>query len=245
MSEKKGCLTARSHAYLFGIIAKEVIDTYGEKGVKAVTQGVITYGEQRGRRMAQRTVADGLELSVLNYVAYGEWAAEPGEMDFSIPTKNPDVQFYVKKCPWYDIWQENHFLEKYGYLYCKYVDIAIAKGYNPDIQFDILTNRGLGDEVCDMRIRDAYASEKDEAELSARIKKLGNKVKMPWDYHCAHLYKAMWEAVVSNFGDNGQETMQKALLEFEAVYGKEAGDVMLKLMNIDYNVMPAYAGING
>jgi hypothetical protein len=244
MNKKKG-VTARSHAYLFGVIAKEVIDTYGEQGIQTIAEGVVKYGRQRGRRMAQRTAVDGLEFSALNYIAYGEWSAEPGEMDFSIPAKNPDVQFWIKKCPWYDVWKENGLLDKYGYLYCKYVDVAIAQGYNPALQFDVLTNRSAGDEVCDMRIRSANATEKDDVELATRIKTLSSKAKMPWDYHCAHLYKTLWEVVVSRFGIAGQRSMQKALQTFEAACGQEASSAILKLMEIDYNVMPPYAGING
>lgn len=244
MSEEKE-LTARSHAYLFGVIAKEVIDAYGEQGVEAIAKGVNIYGRQRGKRMAQRTLADGLEPSALNYVAYGEWSAKPGEMDFSIPAKNPDVQFWIKKCPWHDVWQENDFMEKYGYLYCKYVDIALAQGYNPALQFDILSNRGQGDEVCDMRLRGANATEQNEAELAARMEKLGSKAKMPWVYHCAHLYKTMWEVIVASFGYAGLELMQKALYAFGASNGQEAAESILKLMEIDYNAIPSYAGING
>ena len=244
MSEKQA-LTARSHAYLFGVIAKEVIDAYGEAGVEAIAKGVTAYGRQRGRRMALRTVADGFKPSALNYVAYGEWSAEPGEMDFSVPAKSPDVQLWIKKCPWYDIWQEKGLLHEYGYLYCQYVDIALALGYNSELQFDVVANRSLGDEVCDMRIRNAHATEKDEVELAERIRKLGHKAKMPWNYHCAHLYKTLWEVVVSRFGYAGLESMQKALQAFGAVYGIEAGAAILQLMEINYDDMPPYAGING
>lgn len=244
MSENQA-LTARSHAYLFGVIAKEVIDAYGEAGVAAIAHGVIVYGRQRGRRMALRTAADGFKPSALNYVAYGEWSAEPGEMDFSVPAKNPDVQLWIKKCPWYDVWQETGLLREYGYLYCQYVDIALAQGYNPELQFDVLTNRSLGDEACDMRIRQAQATAQDEAELAERMKKLGQKAKMPWNYHCAHLYKTLWEVVVSRFGYAGLASMQQALLAFGDVYGLEAGAAVLTLMETDFNAMPPYAGING
>jgi hypothetical protein len=244
MSEAKS-LTARSHAYLFGVIAGEVITAYGERGVDAIAKGTVKYGQQRGQRMAQRTVADGFELSALNYIAYGEWSAEPGEMDFTIPSKNPDVQFCIKKCPWYDVWQEHGLLDQYGYLYCQYVDVALAEGYNPSLQFDVLSTRACGGEVCDMRIRRANASAQDEAELADRIKKLGNKAKMPWDYHCAHLFKTMWETVVATFGYDGLASMQKALQAFDEVYGQEAGAAILKLMEIDFNVMQPYIGING
>jgi len=238
-------LTARSHAYLFGVIARAIIDTYGEQGVQAITDGVIKYGRQRGWRMAQRTVADGFKTSVLNYVAYSEWSADPGEMDFAIPAKNPDIQFMIKKCPWYEIWEENDLLKKYGYLYCKYIDIAIAYGYNPSIQFDVLESRGLGDTVCDMRMRNANVTEQEEKDLASRVHQLGCKAKMPWDYHCAHLFKTLWEVVVVGFGYTGFETMQKALQTFSAVYGKEASDALLKNMEVDFNAMPPYIGLDG
>ncbi len=238
-------LTARSHAYLFGVIAKMVNDTYGDQGVQAITDGVIKYGRQRGRRMAQRTEADGLQTSVLNYVAYGEWSADPGEMDFAIPVKNPDVQFLIKKCPWHEIWKENDLLKNYGFLYCKYVDMAIAYGYNPSIQFDVLESRGLGDAVCDMRMRNANVTVEEESELDFRVQQLGSKAKLPWDYHCAHLFKTLWEVVVAGFGYTGFETMQKALQTFSERYGKEAGNALLKFMDVDFNDMPPYIGLDG
>lgn len=237
-------LTARSHAYLFGLIAKEVIDTFGEAGIEVIAKGVSRYGEQRGSRMAQRTAIDGAEPTALNYVLYGEWSAEPGEMDVAIPTKNPDIQYWVKKCPWHDVWTEQGLLEKYGYLYCKYVDVALARGYNPELQFDILTNRGQGDDVCDMRLRGANVTEEDDAKFAAQAQKLGAKAKMPWDYHCAHLFKTLWESVSATFGPAGALAMQGALLEFEAVQGRDASAAFLALMETDFNLAPPYAGIN-
>jgi len=237
-------LTARSQAYLFGLIAKAIIDTFGEAGTEVIARGVTRYGEQRGGRMAQRTAADGLESTALNYVLYGEWSAEPGEMDVAIPAKNPDIQYWIKKCPWHDVWTEQGLLEKYGYLYCKYVDVALARGYNPELQFDILTNRGQGNAVCDMRLRNANVTEAEDAEFAVRAQKLGNKAKMPWDYHCAHLFKTLWESVAAAFGSAGVIAIQGALLEFETVQGREASTALLALMETDFNVAPPYVGIN-
>ena len=59
-------------------------------------------------------------------------------------------------------------MEQYGYLYCKYIDIAIAQGYNQRLKFDVLKNRGLGDDVCDMRLRNAHVTGADEVEFALR-----------------------------------------------------------------------------
>lgn len=243
--ENTGKLTAHSHAYLFGVIAHEVIVKFGEAGKQVIAEGVTRYGRQRGRRMAERTLTDGLELSELNYVAYGEWAAEPGDIDVSIPAKNPDIQFLIKKCPWHDTWSRYGLLENYGYLYCKYIDVALAESYNPALRFDILENRGLGDAVCDMRLRSANVTDEEEAEFVRRVEQLGTKAKMSWDYHCAHLFKTLWEEVVAQFGQAGYETMLKALKDFQVVHGRAATDRLLQGMNTDFDVTPPYAGIGG
>ncbi|MDU2066406.1 MAG: L-2-amino-thiazoline-4-carboxylic acid hydrolase [Sporomusaceae bacterium] len=231
-------LDARSHAYLFGAIAKNVIDTFGEAGIEAVGNGVVHYGRQRGKRMALRAQADGVELTALNYIAYGEWSAREGEMDFSVPTKDPDIQFFIKKCPWHDLWQEEGWLEAYGYLYCKYVDVAIAAGYNPELVFDIVECRGLGDPVCDMRLLQANVSSMEEEKFAERVRLLGNKVKMPWNYHCGHLFKALWEVVIARFGYSGFQAMQESLDLFAKRYGAEAVEQILEFMNQDFNDLP-------
>ena len=84
--------SASHHAMLFAFIAKRTIDKFGKDGEKAVTDGVRHYGEQRGHRMALRTLADGNQLDVENYLIYGEWSAAPGEMDLRFPRYSPEVR---------------------------------------------------------------------------------------------------------------------------------------------------------
>lgn len=233
MNESK--LSARSHAYLFAVIAKRIVDTYGEEGKDVIREGVIHYGKQRGSRMAQRAIRNGAEPDIPSYILYGEWIAEPGDMNIETPSISPDVRFLYKKCPWYDVWHETGLLEKYGYLYCKYVDEAIAAGFNPAIRFDILSARGCGASVCDMRFRNANLSEEKWKELQAKAKEFGNRFKRPWDYHCAHLFKALWEVIISRLGINGEKQIILALEDFTEKYGKEAADEFLRLVSSDYN----------
>jgi hypothetical protein len=77
--------TASHHAILFALLSRSVITHLGaESGEKVVRQAVRHYGEQRGHRMALRNQRDGEPLSMLNYMAYGEWRTEPGEFEQSI-----------------------------------------------------------------------------------------------------------------------------------------------------------------
>ena len=90
--------SASHHAMLFAYLAKRTIDAFGEAGKAAVTAGVRHYGEQRGRRMALRTQADGNLLDVENYLVYGEWEAFPGQMDLRFPQYAPEVHMENHCC---------------------------------------------------------------------------------------------------------------------------------------------------
>lgn len=233
--------SASHHAMLFAFLAKQTIDTFGEEGKKAVTAGVIRYGEQRGRRMALRTLADGGELNVENYLVYGEWEAFPGQMDLRFPEYQPEVRMQNYRCPWHTEWNKRGLLE-YGRYYCKDVDAALARGYN-GMALNLLANRTLGDECCDFIFKDCQVPPERMEAFAAKKAKLGNKAKMPWEYHVGHLYRTMREAITGAFGEAGEQAVARALEEYRAEYGEAAKDLVLEYADVDYDVMPAYEGI--
>ena len=52
---------------------RELKERFGARGVQAFVQGTQSYGEQRGRRMAQRAIRAGEELTLETYLRRGEW----------------------------------------------------------------------------------------------------------------------------------------------------------------------------
>ncbi|NLZ51972.1 MAG: L-2-amino-thiazoline-4-carboxylic acid hydrolase [Thermoanaerobacteraceae bacterium] len=234
--------TANQHALLFGWIAKEVIIRCGDEGKEALKLGVIKYGKQRGRRMAERVKADGFELSVPNYMAYGEWQAKQGDMDLRFAIQDKDLNMQAHKCPWYQEWKDNNLLE-YAYIYCQYVDEAIVKGYNPNLKLDVPENRAEGAQFCDFWFRNANMTEKDFEYIKDTKEKLSGKAVMPWDYHIGHLYKTMEEVIVSKLKDKGKEAMKAAIDTFAKHFGQEAADIVLSFRDTDFNKMPKYEGI--
>lgn len=232
--------SASHHAMLFAYIAKETIEAFGEAGKVAVTEGVKRYGKQRGQRMALRTLADGNETNVMNYLVYGEWEALPGQMDLRFPAYEPEVRMQNYKCPWHTEWSKRGLLD-YGYYYCKDVDAALARGYN-GMDLSLVKNRVMGDECCDFIFRENGIAASDMQKFQELKQKVGNKAKMPWEYHTGHLYKTMREAVETAFGSEGTKAIERALKDYEQEYGKEATQLVLDYANIDYDVMPAYEG---
>lgn len=235
--------SASHHAMLFTFIAKEVIDTFGEKGKQAIIAGVNRYGEQRGHRMALRTLADGNELNVENYLLYGEWEAFPGQMDLRFPQYYPEVKMENHRCPWHTEWSRRG-LEEYGQYYCRDVDAALARGYN-GMELKLLANRTLGDECCDFVFSQCAIPPERMEEFQKKRQKLGAKAKMPWEYHVGHLYRTMKEAVESSLGAEGCQAVERAMDAYAQEYGKAAQALVLQYADVDYDVMPSYAGIEG
>ena len=233
--------SASHHAMLFAYLAKRTIETFGDAGREAVTAGVIRYGEQRGRRMALRTQADGNPLDVENYLVYGEWEAFPGQMDLRFPTYTPEVRMENHRCPWHTEWSKRGLLE-YGQYYCKDVDAALARGYN-GMELKLFANRTLGDDCCDFTFCGCGVPEERMEAFAEKRRRIGNKAKMPWEYHVGHLYSAMHEAITAAFGAEGEAVASLALDDYEKEYGKEARALVLEYAGLDYDAMPPYEGI--
>ena len=132
MSESQ--FTPQHHALLFAWIAQEVIQRAGAaRGEAILRAGVRQYGRQRGGRMAQRARHAGEALSMLAYLAYGEWrAADPAAHQQEILSSSLDYTVHVLTCPWQRAWEEQGLLP-YGRFYCLEIDNALAEGFNPFI----------------------------------------------------------------------------------------------------------------
>ena len=117
----------KQHAVMFGLLAREICRHFGPDADTLLLRAVETYGEERGRRMAERCRKNGDPLDdMASYFAYCEWSW-PGE---SLRTENDPqcshVSFRMLKCPWHTAWQESGLVD-YGFYYCRCVDHAILK----------------------------------------------------------------------------------------------------------------------
>lgn len=109
----------------------------------------------------------------------------------------------------------------------------------------MLKNRVRGEECCDFLFSAQCIADEDFPTFLNRRKRIGNKAKMPWEYHTAHLYKTMKETIVDAFGKNGKEAVKRALDAYEKEYGRAAKDLVLAYADLDFDVMPDYPGIDG
>jgi hypothetical protein len=215
---------------LFAWISREVIQRAGEEtGTTVIRQAVRRYGEQRGRRMALRAQADGRPLSMASYLAYGEWAVGPGEMEVSASTSEGtgggDRTTRVYECPWHTAWTENDLLA-YGRLYCLDIDEALVRGFNPALKIDVQRTRPYDGDYCEHTYRD----------VGETLPRRGTI--MPWDYHAGHLYKTMGKVIVDQLGETGREALDAALETFAERYGAQAARAVLAYADTDFDRLP-------
>jgi len=231
--------TARHHALVFTSIAKEIMNQTNKKNYEyLIRKAVRKYGEQRGKRMGLRALKNGHDLSVVNYFAYGEWLVNKGEMDMQFIEKSPDARLNIFKCPWYNVWKENNLLE-YGRYFCREIDNALVRGFNPDLKIKIKSTQTNGANLCDFVFKDANINFIKMLGLIYKKKiKPGVNAVMPWDYHAGHLFKTIGEVIRPEFGSKTDNIMENALIDFSKFASKEHIRIIKSYKNMDFNRLP-------
>lgn len=234
-----GNFTATHHALLFAWISRAVINAVGEeKGEGIIRKAVVKYGMQRGKRMAMRAKANGHKLTMANYIPYGEWKAQKGEMEYKILEKVPHMKMNVFKCPWHSAWEENNLMQ-YGRYFCLEVDEALVRGFNEDLVLDIHGTQTNGAEFCDFTFKDANLTAYNMIGLVfKKMIKPGKKAIMPWEYHAGHLYKTIGEVITDELGEQAEKIMTASLKDFTDKYGKPAGEIVKSYENTDFDKLP-------
>ncbi|WP_026584362.1 L-2-amino-thiazoline-4-carboxylic acid hydrolase [Bacillus sp. J33] len=121
-------------AKLFAQVSKVVVDRFGEIGKDAVREGVRTFGEERGRGIAQRARSNGEENTRENYLTnYDMGRSEL--FTYTTEYKKDLIEQNFTGCPFGQQWADDD-MHEYGILYCQIIDPAVAKGYNPKFEVE-------------------------------------------------------------------------------------------------------------
>jgi hypothetical protein len=137
-------------AQLFCSMAKIIFEKLGEEeGERIIKEAVEYFGYQRGKRIADTVTALGLPLTFKNWIIYTDIATTT-ESRFTPKIEDGDLIVETRAC---DFFQggEKWDLRKYAYYYCKYVDEAILRGYNPDMKLIVSKRLTAGDDSCTLR----------------------------------------------------------------------------------------------
>jgi len=121
-------------AKLFAAIAKAVVDSYGSEGEDAIREGVRTFGEERGRGIAQRARANGKKNTIDNYLT--NYDMERSDLfTYTTEYKPEEIEQNFTVCPFGQQWADDQ-MHEYGILYCQMIDPAVANGFNPNFEVE-------------------------------------------------------------------------------------------------------------
>lgn len=218
------------HAYIAAKYYVYLKEYFGERGRRAFIHATQYYAMQRGRRMAQRAIRDGKELTQADYNYYGEWVnteeikAEGCQNQSEI---TPEGFLKVTRCPWHAQFQEMGLAEA-GAEYCRHLDSAISRGFNPYLNYVVDQTLHTSD-CCIHRLASGEITE------GAEKGKNPNGLRS-FEYHCAHSYWAYHEVTAAIFLSEGETVSLRVLEDFAGDYGQEMADILWKYRDTNFHV---------
>lgn len=224
--------TERHHAFL---TAKyyEILRDGGFAEYRAVFRRATQhYAEQRGARMAQRALRDGRTLDFAAYVDYGEWAPT-AQANAAVRTpmetwsENGDTYLRIHHCEWSEQYLAMG-LEDGAEDYCAELDVSIARGFNPDLTYEVQHVMHKNRDYCLHCRRGACAPRGADEKPKNAVR--------PFAFHCAHALYAYGEIVTAVYGSRGALLAARVLEAFAMEYGFEMADVLVRMRDVNFNV---------
>ncbi len=240
MDRNQPVFSESSHALLFALIARQVITRYGEaKGLPALRKAIRRYGEQRGRRMALRARANGDELTMTNYLVYGEWRYVTDGGQSERVEEQADIRMLVTALPL------GGSLERGGFAAIRAL-LLPGNRRRPAARLQSRpADRGQPDLIQRWPCRASLSTARrcwNPAKRSPYIRDkaalLESQRLMPWEYHCGHLYQACSLVMGEEFGPPGRLTVQNALAEFALRYGGAAAGTVAGYLKMNFDRLP-------
>lgn len=218
------------HAYIAAKYYVYLTEEFGERGRQAFIHGTQYYAMQRGRRMAQRAIRDGRTLTQADYNYYGEWVNTDeikAEGCANQSEVTPEGYLKITRCPWHTQFKEMG-LKEAGTEYCRHLDSAISRGFNPYLEYKVDQTLHYAD-CCIHRLETGPITEgAEKGKNPAGLKS--------FEYHCAHSYWAYHEVVAAIFLEKGEKLCTKVLEDFAADYGQEMADKLYSYRDVNFNV---------
>ncbi|MBR0135141.1 MAG: L-2-amino-thiazoline-4-carboxylic acid hydrolase [Clostridia bacterium] len=218
----------KTHAFIAARYYERLKEAFGEMGKAAFIHAVQYYAGQRGRRMAQRAIRDGKPLNHRTFLQYGELVttSEVTPADGELISLSPDYEIHITNCPWHDQFRAMGCLEA-GSVYCRYLDEALSRGFNPEIVFEAPVSLNNG-SYCLHRVRGTYYDEYPSDPPK-------NEYKRDFSYHCGNLYWAFNKVTAAIFSSCGEEVNQLVMKDFCEAYGEKAAAELAGWERTDFN----------
>lgn len=219
--------TVEQHAVLIGFVGKYLEKYAGEYGTDLFINCIVKYGNQRGRRMRKKAIADGRELNYETFLAYGELKLNTLPGDYGVKSKSPVYINCCYRCMWDEAWKK-FGLSKYGEWYCKYIDIHLVQGFSNDMVMITKTMKGLGDECCTFVNVGYEQTEESQKRIEDMKKELNGKYCKSFLYHEGDFLNTVRNICSAPLKDRYVEFEKEVLEQIGQIYGVELAENVLK-----------------
>ena len=228
--------TERHHAFISAIFYKIMKEENYSNFRTAFKMAVQRYAQQRGGRMAQRAIRDNRPLDFSSYRYYGEWVPTPQslaenpnpETSAERTEEGKDLKTKINFCPWSLQYLDMSLLDGAD-DYCEVLDVNLARGFNPNLVFEVPKTMHANRDHCIQYQRDAkFGNEQAYGPKDPNNQK-------SFEYHCAHVYKTFSELMIAIYKQKGLTLNAKVLEAFAASYGQQMADKLLEYRNYDFN----------
>lgn len=220
----------KTHAYIAAKYYYYLTETFQNRGLAAFIHGTQYYALQRGRRMAQMAIRQGEELTQSAYNYYGEWVGTEDMKREGCQNQSeitPDGTLKITQCPWYTQFKDMG-LEEAGKEYCRHLDSAISRGFNPYLNYVVDQTLHTG-PCCIHRLAGGDIGEgMDRGKYAGGLK--------DFEYHCAHSFWAYHEVTSAIFLSQGEKVNENVLRDFSQDYGREMADRIWQYRDTNFNV---------
>ncbi len=224
-----------SHAFISASFYVHLTEMFGQRGENAFVHATRHYAEQRGKRMAQRAIRDGMPLNFRTYQQYSEWRPTKEAIDSGVTNQVevksylPDRHLHITVCPWHSKYKEMGVVHG-GHVYCEHLDSSLCRGFNPELSYNVGETLHKGTH-CTHILKDVSYDDRNSPierdDANAR----------DFEYHCAHCYYAFSEIVHSIFGAKGKSVACTVLEDFAKQYGEIMADAIVCYENTNFNVI--------
>lgn len=150
--------------------------------------------------MRKRAVRDGRRLDHETFLSYGELQIPSSPEDYSIGSESPVYTLCCHRCMWQESWAR-YGLERYGALYCRYVDLHLIQGFHPDLAIITRSALGLGDSCCTFSYVGYCQTPKSRQRIAAVKKELAGQYTKDFLYHCGHLVSIFHTCISDILGE--------------------------------------------
>ena len=171
-----------------------------------------------------------------SYLAFSEWRYAK-VFERSPLFEKPYNAYRILQCPWVVSWEKSGLME-YGKYYCRIVDKAILRGFNPGLNLEMPSYLSKeGSKYCEFHWKDLVVDEAQIERTKAIASEIGESCVKDFVFHTAHVFSTLNKCACQMNPEKGAEAAMRTREAFIKMCGYQEWLRVLALENNDFNTV--------